>query len=150
MMMKKNITIKRDKTPTPVALSTPSTPVSDFEGNAYQTVKIGNQIWTTGNLRSTKFNDGSSIPYVDVQANFVNLNTPAFAYYGFNFVNKPDYGPLYNYYAATDPKIAPAGWHVPTEAEWQTLILALGANAGDKLKEMGTTHWQPPVSNATN
>jgi uncharacterized protein (TIGR02145 family) len=144
------LSCKRDKTPTPVPLSTPSEPVSDFEGNVYQTVKIGNQIWTTGNLRSTKFNDGSSIPYVNVQANFVNLNTPAFAYYGFNFVNKPVFGALYNYYAATDPKIAPAGWHVPTAAEWQTLILALGANAGDKLKEMGTAHWAAPATNATN
>jgi len=144
------LSCKRDKTPTPVALSTPSTPVSDFEGNVYQTVKIGNQIWTTGNLRSTKFNDGSSIPYVDVQANFVNLNTPAFAYYGFNTVNKPVYGALYNYYAATDPKIAPAGWHVPTAVEWQTLIQTLGANAGDKLKEIGTAHWAAPATNATN
>jgi len=144
------LSCKRDKTPTPVPLSTPSAPVSDFEGNVYQTVKIGNQIWTTGNLRSTKFKDGSSIPYVDVQANFMNLNTPAFAYYGFNFVNKPDYGALYNYYAATDPKIAPDGWHVPTAAEWQTLIQTLGANAGDKLKEMGTTHWAAPATNATN
>jgi uncharacterized protein (TIGR02145 family) len=144
------LSCKRDKTPTPVAIFTPSDPVSDVEGNVYQTVKIGNQIWTTGNLRSTKFNDGSSIPYVDVQANWVNLNTPAFVYYAFDSANKPTYGALYNYYAATDPKIAPAGWHVPTAAEWQTLILALGVNAGDKLKEMGTTHWQPPVSNATN
>jgi uncharacterized protein (TIGR02145 family) len=144
------LSCKRDKTPAPVPLSTPSTPVSDFEGNVYQTVKIGNQIWTTGNLRSTKFNDGSSIPYVNVQANFISLNTPAFAYYGFNFVNKPDYGALYNYYAASNPKIAPAGWHVPTEAEWQTLIQTLGANPGDKLKEMGTTHWAAPNTNATN
>ena len=141
------ISCKRDKTPSPLP---PALTVTDIEGNVYQTVKIGNQIWTTQNLRTTKFNDGSSIPYVDVQANWANLSTPGFAYYGFNSVLKATYGPLYNYYAAKDPKIAPAGWHVPTAAEWQTLLLALGANAGDKLKEIGTTHWAAPATNATN
>lgn len=144
------LSCKRDKTPTPVPLFTPSDPVTDIEGNVYQTVKIGNQIWLAENFRSTKFNDGSSIPYVDVQANWANLNTPAFAYYAYNVFGITTYGSLYNYYAATDPKIAPAGWHVPTAAEWQTLIQTLGANAGDKLKEMGTTHWAAPNTNATN
>ena len=39
---------------------------------------------------------------------------------------------------------------MPTAAEWQTLIQTLGANAGDKLKEMGTAHWAAPATNATN
>ncbi len=141
------LSCKRDKTPTPLP---PALTVTDIEGNVYQTVKIGNQTWTTQNLRTTKFNDGSSIPYVNVQANWANLNTPAFAYYGYNTVLKATYGPLYNYYAAKDPKIVPAGWHVPSAVEWQTLLQTLGANAGDKLKEMGTTHWALPSSNATN
>ena len=142
------LSCKKDK-PAPVP---PALTVTDANGNVYQTVKIGTQTWMAENLKSTKFNDGSAIPYVDVQANWANLNTPAFAYYAFDSANKPTYGALYNYYAATDPKIAPVGWHVPTEAEWLILLNSLGGNilAGDKLKEAGNTHWSLPSSIATN
>jgi uncharacterized protein (TIGR02145 family) len=63
------------------------------------------------------------------------------------------YGLLYNWYAATDVRnIAPAGWHVPTQSEFQALITYLGGElvAGGKLKELGTDYWDPPNSGATN
>lgn len=69
------------------------------------------------------------------------------------------YGLLYNWYAATDVRnIAPAGWHVPTIYEFQTLADAIGANGiydgantiGGKLKEIGFTYWNSPNTDATN
>lgn len=67
------------------------------------------------------------------------------------------YGLLYNWYAIGTNggtgvgSIAPAGWHVPTLAEWTTLQTFIGgAAAGGKLKEMGTTYWTTPNTGATN
>ncbi len=60
------------------------------------------------------------------------------------------FGTLYNYPAA---EIAcPAGWHIPTDAEWLQLINYAGGQnvAGGKLKETGNSFWQEPNYNATN
>ena len=64
----------------------------------------------------------------------------AFCNYDNNFDNKAIYGNLYNWYAVHDSRnIAPDGWHVPTDAEWQTLVDFLGGNtlAGGKMKSTG-------------
>jgi uncharacterized protein (TIGR02145 family) len=64
-----------------------------------------------------------------------------------------EYGYLYNWYAATDPRnIAAAGWHIMTETERDSLIAFLGGDAagGGKLKEMGITYWDAPNVDATN
>jgi uncharacterized protein (TIGR02145 family) len=94
-------------------------PVTDTDGNVYQTVQIGTQVWTVENLRVTKYNDGSAI---QLDTAFVNLN-PKYCFYK-NTTN-PDsikkYGALYNW-PVVDPtnpkKIAPTGWHVPSDSEW--------------------------------
>ena len=48
--------------------------------------------------------------------------------------------------------VCPAGWHVPSDAEWTELTDYLGGTsvAGGKLKETGTTHWASPNTGATN
>lgn len=63
-----------------------------------------------------------------------------------------NYGALYNWYAASNANFAPAGYHVPTDAEWTTLTTYLGgtAVAGGKLKETGFSHWLSPNTGATN
>ena len=74
-------------------------------------------------------------------------------YYAESMDTIATYGRLYNWYAATDSrKIAPAGWHVPTDAEWTTLINYLGGDsvAGGKMKEIGITHWGSPDGVADN
>jgi uncharacterized protein (TIGR02145 family) len=107
--------------------------VTDIDGNVYWSVKIGDQIWTVDNLRTTKYNDGTPIPYVKDSAVWVSLNTPGYCY--FNNIINPDrirkYGMLYNWYAVDTKKLAPAGWHIPTDAEWDNLkdyLVASGYN----------------------
>ncbi|MEI6436821.1 MAG: fibrobacter succinogenes major paralogous domain-containing protein, partial [Bacteroidota bacterium] len=63
------------------------------------------------------------------------------------------YGFLYNWFAASDSRgLAPEGWHVATQTDWQTLVAYLGGDtlAGGKLKEAGTAHWFTPNADATN
>lgn len=97
--------------------------VTDIDGNIYQAVKIGTQIWTVENLRAKKFNDGSAISYESDSTAWVNLTIPGYCYFN-NMVNVDSirkFGVLYNWYAVDSKKLAPAGWHVPTDAEWDIL-----------------------------
>ena len=131
--------------------------VSDASGNEYHQVKIGNQIWTMENLRTTKYNDNTDIPKDTTAATWINATTPKYCYYDntSNMDSIKKFGALYNWYtiSPTDvKKIAPTGWHVPTDAEWTTLSTFLGgvAEAGGKMKEAGTVHWLSPNTGATN
>jgi len=104
--------------------------VTDYDGNIYQAVNIGNQVWTVENLRTKHFNDATEIPYVKDSTGWVNLTTPGYCYFN-NMVNADSirkFGALYNWYAIDTKKLAPAGWHVPTDAEWETLENYLIAN----------------------
>lgn len=122
--------------------------VSDSDGNVYKTIKIGNQIWMAENLRTTKYNDGNSIPKVTDILSWHNLSSPAFSPY--NYENSS--GVFYNWYAVSTGKLCPVGWHVPSDDEWTTLENYLGGNtiAGGKLKVTGTTNWRSPNTAATN
>jgi len=123
--------------------------VKDFDGNIYETVQIGNQIWMAENLRSTHYSDGTPISYYNYNNDSADVKT---------------YGRLYSWAAAmkgatssnTNPSniqgIAPNGWHLPSKAEWQQLINYLGGVtvAGGKLKEAGNEHWISQNTDATN
>ncbi|MBP8042349.1 MAG: fibrobacter succinogenes major paralogous domain-containing protein [Bacteroidales bacterium] len=127
--------------------------VKDYEGNVYNTVKIGNQCWLKENLRSTKYNDGATIPNVTDGTTWANLTTPAYCWYDNNYATYGSvYGALYNWYTVETEKLCPIGWHVPSDAEWTELTGFLGGEsvAGGKLKETGTTHWVSPNTGATN
>jgi uncharacterized protein (TIGR02145 family) len=102
--------------------------VKDADGNVYTTVKIGKQVWTVENLRTTKYNDGSAIPLVTDYIAWENLTTPGYCWYDNDIKNKSKYGALYNWFAVDTKKLAPKGWHVPTDAEWDTLQNYLIAN----------------------
>lgn len=96
--------------------------VKDIEGNVYKTVKIGNQWWMAENLKTTKFNDGTAIPLVTDNTAWSNLTTPGYCWSNNDDANKNIYGALYNWYTVIDNrKLAPPGWHVPTDAEWTIL-----------------------------
>ena len=126
--------------------------VKDIDGNKYKTLKIGNQIWLSENLKTTTYNDGTAIPLVKSYDAWAELSTPAYCWYNNDSTNKEVYGALYNWYAVNTKKICPEGWHVPTDEEWTELRTYLGdkGNAGLALKESGTSHWRSPNSDASN
>ena len=123
------------------------------DGKTYKTIIIGGQEWMAENLKETKYRDGSAIPDVTNNTAWIGLSTGARCAYDNNETTANTYGYLYNWFAVNDSRnIAPAGWHVPTHAEWTTLIDYLGglAAAGGKLKETGTSHWASPNTGATD
>ena len=123
--------------------------VSDNDGNTYKTIKVGSQTWMAENLKSTKFNDNTPIPFVTEVAIWSALSTAAYTWYNNDSIA---YGALYNWYAVNTGKLCPAGWHVPSDDEWTGLTTYLGGDsiAGDKIKETGTLHWITPNTGATN
>jgi uncharacterized protein (TIGR02145 family) len=138
--------------------SNPSGPqgptVTDVDGNVYRTVTIGTQVWMAENLKTTKLNDGTPIPLVTSDVEWGFPLTPAYCWYdNDSTVNKATYGGLYNWYAANTGRLAPTGWHVPSDSEWTVLVEYLGGDtmvAGGKLKEAGTTHLRSPHFGATD
>jgi uncharacterized protein (TIGR02145 family) len=142
--------------------------VTDIDGNVYQTVQIGNQIWMAENLQVTHYRNGDAIPKGITNVAWYG-DTGAYCYYGNNASNWFDYGLLYNWYAINDSRcIAPAGWHVPTDEEWKECEMFLGmsqseaddtgyrgTDEGGKLKSTGileedTGLWRSPNTGATN
>ena len=115
-------------------LATGSGTVTDQDGNSYDYLTYGNQVWTVENAQMVTYRDGTPIPQVTDPTEWSNLTTGAWAYYD----NDPTKPRLYNWYAVmgihdTDPntpnkEFAPEGWHVPSDAEWTTLENYLIAN----------------------
>ncbi len=143
--------------------------VTDVNGNTYQAVIIGEQVWMAENLKTTNYDNagtaGAEIPLVTdntVWADFSgNAGDKAYCYYNNNAnEEKNTYGALYTYDAATNGDnsgsnvqgICPTGWHLPNDTEWSELITYLGGNtvAGGKMKEAGMAHWESPNEGATN
>ena len=130
-----------------------TTTVSDIDANVYNVITIGNQTWMKENLKVSRYNNGDSIPTGLSASSWGTTTTGAFAVYDSDLANEIKYGKLYNWYAANDSrKIAPPGWHVASQEEWQTLIDLLGGpqSAATELKEAGLTHWATPNTGATN
>lgn len=129
------------------------TGLSDIDGNVYDTVVIGTQVWMAENLSTTKLNDGTEIPLVESDTAWSNLRSPGYCWYGNYeaFFSLNHFGALYNFYTVKSGKICPVGWHVPSTDEWYTLITFLGNDmAGGKIKEAGTLNWLGPNTGATN
>lgn len=127
--------------------------VSDIDGNTYKTVVIGTQTWMSENLKTTRYNDNTSIPLVTENAAWKSLISPAYCWYNNDASTyKSDYGALYNWYTAATGKLCPSGWRVPTDGQWSTLSTYLGGEdvAGDKMKETGTAHWTRYNGGVTN
>ena len=108
--------------------------VTDQDGNSYDYLCYGDQVWTVENAEMVTYRDGTPIPEVTDYTEWVNLTTGAWAYYN----NDPTKPRLYNWYAVmgihdTDSntpnkEFAPEGWHVPSNAEWTTLVEYLITN----------------------
>jgi uncharacterized protein (TIGR02145 family) len=145
-----------------VNIQLPNT-VTDIDGNVYQTVQIGNQIWMKENLRTTKYSNGDAIPYITDNSSWYGLSSGAYCWMNNDSQKDLSYGKLYNWYAAFDSRgLCPVGWRVPSDSDFATLINFLDNNsnpmvngvessiAGGYMKEIGELYWGQPNVNATN
>jgi uncharacterized protein (TIGR02145 family) len=115
--------------------------VKDIDGNVYKTIKIGNQVWMAENLKVTLYRNGDPIPNVTGHGTWGDLTTGAYCNYNNDTQHVNTHGRLYNWYAVSDYReIAPEGWHIPTQAEWETLVEHLGENAVEKLQKENGFH----------
>lgn len=111
--------------------------------------------WAYVNLDVSLFRNGDSIPEAKTDAAWLKAgseNKPAWCYYGYDAANGKIYGKLYNWYAVNDPRgLAPAGWHIPTMAEWNELTSYFGSDAGKKMKSSsGWSDFKGRSGNGTN
>ena len=104
----------------------------DYDGNAYPTIQIGDQVWMAENLRVTHYRDGTPIPNVPADEAWAKTSSGAYCYSNNDAENAETYGALYNWFAVVDSgHIGPAGWHVPTDVEWKELEMVLGMSPGE-------------------
>lgn len=119
-----------------------------FSPNLNGYVKIGDQIWTDRNLDVDHYRNGDPIPEVQDPQEWRNLTSGAWCYYNNDSIIGKTYGKLYNWYAVNDPRgLAPAGWHIPSDKEWQSLHdyvrqVYPRAFEGLILREAGNVHWK--------
>jgi uncharacterized protein (TIGR02145 family) len=102
-------------------------------------IKIGNQYWSPKNLDTEYYRNGDPIPQVTDPTKWATLTTGAWCYYANDPNNGKSYGKLYNLYAVKDPRgLAPKGWHIPRDDEWEILAKTLGGKdlAASKLKKV--------------
>ncbi|MFH0756239.1 MAG: FISUMP domain-containing protein [Bacteroidota bacterium] len=158
-------------------LSASDATVTDIDGNVYQTIRFGEQIWMKENLKTTRYANGISISYMESAADWAGLGPDgkAYCWYDNSMENRDIYGGLYTWAAAmngaagsiTNPSgiqgVCPDGWHLPSNSEWMDLEIYLGLTesvvedlqreetvVGGKMKEEGTSHWNSPNTGATN
>lgn len=151
--------------------NTPSTnlipnAVQDIDGNCYDAVRIGDQVWMAENLRTTRYADGTAIPLGSENEYEEPSYDQPFRYYPNNAdSNVNNYGYLYNWPAVMHDEsssdanpsgvqgICPNGWHVPSDAEWSQLVTHLrsdsmywgGGNSNDIAKAIAATWgWDIP------
>lgn len=103
--------------------------ISDIDGNTYKTLVFGQQEWMVENLRTTRFHDGTAIPNITDETEWIRVTSPAYCVYDNEVTDKAAFGGLYNWQAVHTGKLCPEGWHVPTDHEWTALIESVG---GDK------------------
>ncbi|MBN2666967.1 MAG: fibrobacter succinogenes major paralogous domain-containing protein, partial [Bacteroidales bacterium] len=114
-----------------------NTLLRDIDDNLYEVVRIGSAMWMAENLATVTFNNDTDIPTVATDGAWIGLTTPGYCWYQNNQATfKPLYGALYNWFAANNANLCPTGWHVPTDAEFIALEVALGMDqtlAGTRL-----------------
>jgi len=127
-----------------MSLITYSCGVKDKDGNTYKTIKINNQVWLKENLNVSTLCNGDIIPEAKTEQEWEQAGQEGKPVWCYSDDPESDekLGKLYNWFAVNDPrKIAPEGWHIPSDEEWGQLINFLGGAeiAGSKLKH--TNGW---------
>lgn len=125
--------------------------VFDIDENDYGMVAIGEQVWMSENLRTSRYSNGDRIDHITDGDQWSRANRGAWSYYDNDRNNNIPYGKLYNWYAVNDERgLCPDGWRVPNHDDWGELVYYLGSNEGGKLKAKGTNYWRSPNIGATN
>jgi len=115
-----------------------------LNGQTYKTFQVGSQIWMAQNLNSSKFANGDLIPQAKNMNEWIEAGKnrkPVWCFYEFDSKNGNE--KYYNWYALIDQRgLAPKGWHIPDEQEWDELISNLGDeySAGSKMKSSDGWH----------
>jgi uncharacterized protein (TIGR02145 family) len=123
----------------------PGPEVTDIDGNIYNSVKIGYQIWMAENLKTTRYSDGTNILFVNTTTTWDSIpaTTKAYCWYNDDISNKSIYGALYTWEAATKgvksgnygpsnvQGVCPTGWHLPNDTEWIWLEKYIGMSEAD-------------------
>jgi uncharacterized protein (TIGR02145 family) len=139
--------------------------VTDISGNTYHSISICGRSWTTKNLNVSKYNNGDPIPQITDTLQWPFITTGAWCWYKNDSATyAATYGKLYNWYAVNDSRgIAPAGWHVPTETDWNNMLYCLDSTTnlscldcasntslGGQMQEKGSVNWQSPNNIGSN
>jgi len=142
-------------------------PVFDIDGNRYNTIQIGNQLWMAENLKTTRYADGTEIPYVtntsEWKTFYQDLSIKAYCWVNNDIKNKDVYGAFYTWGAAirgisgsvSNPSkiqgVCPNGWHLPSDSEWSEMenYLSLNGHNYDNTFTIGTSKIGKSLS-ATN
>lgn len=110
---------------------------NDIDGNVYHAIQIGDQIWSQENLRTTRYNDGTSILHAHELSQWQSTTTGAYCHCTLSESGIEQYGLLYNYHAATHSKLAPEGWHVATYDDWMQLLASIGIEDFEPISNIG-------------
>lgn len=138
--------------------------IMDIEGNVYITVKIGDQWWMAENLRTGTYRDGTAIPNLQDDTEWLSAGVGAWVHYENDNSLAGIFGNLYNWHAVADARgLCPDGWRVPSDADWRAMEMHLGMTGetslllghrgteeGGMLKEEGVHYWNIPNAGATN
>lgn len=151
--------------------------LTDYDGNSYTTLDIGDQTWMAENLTVTHYADGSAIPGVEDESAWGELESTQKAYCWYENLeeNEDAYGALYTWAAALNGStggddssqliqgVCPDGWHLPKDAEWKEMEMFLGMSQdqsdkldwrgtveGAQMKERGFSHWEASKEGGTN
>jgi uncharacterized protein (TIGR02145 family) len=127
--------------------------MTDQQGNVYKTIVIGSQEWMAENLKTDRYRNGDAIPNILSNGVWASLTSGATCWMNNDSsVNACPYGRIYNRFAVADPRgLCPAGWHVPSDEEFNTLATSLGGTdqAGGRMKSTSSL-WQSPNTGASN
>ena len=126
-----------------ISFTTFSSTVKDNEGNTYNAIDIGNQIWMKENLKVSHYNNGDEILTTSSDISYVTEPKYQWPVNG-NNANLALYGRLYTWYVTTDERgICPTGWHVPSEGDFNTLITNTASIYGNSIEllDSGDVHW---------
>ena len=130
-------------------ITEPEVTVTDTDGNIYNTITVGNQVWMAENLKTTSYNDGTPIIQYQHQVDVWHDNVTQNGYYQwadneFDTLPFDYYGVMYNHFAIESGMLAPEGWRIPTIQDFMELenYLSNNGQAGTEATALkSTTGW---------